>query len=43
MVKEEEFEYLDIKKIIFNVENEEIEEINNLYFIMDIESNGVIV
>lgn len=43
MVKEDDFDYLDIKKILFNVESEELEELNFLYLIMDIESNGVIV
>ena len=43
MAKEEELEYSDTKKITFNVENEEIEEINNPHPTTDIESNGVTV
>ena len=43
MAKEEELEYSDTKKIHFNVENEEVEEINNPHPTTDIESNGVTV
>lgn len=43
MAKEEELEYSDTKKITFNVESEEIEEVNNPHPTTDIESNGVTV
>lgn len=43
MAKEEDLEYSDTKKISFNVENEELEEINNPHPTTDIESNGVTV
>lgn len=43
MAKEEDLEYSDTKKITFNVENEEIGEINNPHPTTDIESNGVTV
>lgn len=43
MAKEEDLEYSDTKKISFNVENEEVEEINNPHPTTDIESNGVTV
>lgn len=43
MAKEEDLEYSDTKKISFNVEKEEIEEINNPHPTTDIESNGVTV
>lgn len=43
MAKEDDLEYSDTKKITFNVEKEEIEEINNPHPTTDIESNGVTV
>ena len=43
MAKEDDLEYSDTKRIAFNVEREEIEEINNPHPTTDIESNGVTV
>ena len=43
MAKEDDLEYSDTKRIAFNVEREEVEEINNPHPTTDIESNGVTV
>lgn len=43
MAKEDDLEYSNTKKITFNVEKEEIEEINNPHPTTDIESNSVTV
>ena len=43
MAKEDDLDFSDTKKISFNVENEELEELNPPHPTTDIESNGVTV